>query len=484
MITFRSDLARAGTDLPHSWSHTVGSGHATLGLRADWQAQLRRCRRELGVEYVRFHGVLCDDMSTFTIQQGEPVDSFFNAHQIYDFLREIGMRPFVELSFMPTALASGGQTVFFYEGNVTPPEDLEAWTGLIRRFVQSLVDRYGVNEVRQWYFEVWNEPNLQAFWSGTQADYFDLYRATAEAVKSVDADLRVGGPATANNEWIEDFLDFTEGEDLPVDFVTTHHYPTDAFGDPGDDTEAQLAAGRRNVLLERTQDTVRDARGKPVIYTEWNTSSNPFFWRHDTPYAAAFVMKTFLDVAPLVEGYSYWTFSDLFEENYFSSVPFHGGFGLLTVNGIAKPAYRALQLLHGLGAERLLVDGLHATVDCWVVRGEGKVSVVLTNHALPKHPIEDETVEVMLVGMPEVAEAFVEQIGPEHANPRRVWEAMGEPTYLSGEQLDLLHAASEVGRMPLYPDREPAPAEAGGDTLTFSLDVPAHAVAVATLRTA
>ena len=294
MPTFRADLAQTGTPLRHSWSHTVGSGHARLGLRADWQAQLRRCRQELGVEYVRFHGVLCDDMSTFTIQQGQPVDSFFNAHQVYDFLRGIGMRPFVELSFMPNALASGHQTVFFYEGNITPPEDYAAWGDLIRRFVQSLVDRYGVDEVRQWYFEVWNEPNLQAFWSGTQEDYFELYRATAEAVKSVDADLRVGGPATANNAWVEDLLDFAEEAGLPVDFVTTHHYPTDAFGDPGDDTEAQLAAGRRDVLLERTQDTVRNARGKPVIYTEWNTSSNPFFWRHDTPYAAAFMMKALL----------------------------------------------------------------------------------------------------------------------------------------------------------------------------------------------
>ena len=475
MITFRADLTHAGTGLPHSWSHTVGSGHATLGLRADWQAQLRRCRRELGVEYVRFHGVLCDDMSTFTIQQGEPVDSFFNAHQIYDFLREIGMRPFVELSFMPNALASGGKTVFHYHGNVTPPSDLGAWGGLIRRFVRSLVDRYGVEEVRQWYFEVWNEPNLRAFWTGTQDDYFALYRAAAEAVKSVDAELPVGGPATANNAWVEELLGFAEGAGLPVDFVTTHHYPTDAFGAPDDDTEAQLAAGRRNVLLERTQDTVRNARGKPVIYTEWNTSSNPFFWRHDTPYAAAFMMKTFLDVADLVAGYSYWTFSDLFEENYFSSAPFHGGFGLLTVHGVAKPTYRAMQLLHGLGTERLLVDGLHATVDCWVVRGEDKVSVVLTNHALPGHPIEDEAVEICLVGMPAETEAFVERIGPEHANPRCIWEDMGEPTYLSAEQLDLLHAASAVGRAPIEPDRD-------GETLTLSLDVPAHAVAVVTLR--
>ncbi len=475
MPTFRCDLAQTGTPLRHSWSHTVGSGHAPLGLRADWQAQLRRCRDELGVQHVRFHGVLSDAMGTFTVQQGEPTCSFFNADQVYDFLLSIGMRPFVELSFMPEALASGGKTVFSYRGNVTPPEDLKAWADFIGLFVHHLVDRYGAEEVRRWYFEVWNEPNLKHFWTGTQDDYFALYRATAEAIKAVDPGLRVGGPATANNGWVEDFLGFCETHGLPADFVTTHHYPTDAFGAEGDDTEAQLAASRRNVLLERTQDTVRRARGLPVIYTEWNTSSNPFFWRHDTPYAAAFVAKTWLDVANLVEGYSYWVFSDIFEENYFSSAPFHGSFGLLTIHGIAKPTYRALQLLHGLGDERLLVDGLHPTVDCTVVRGDDALAVFLTNHALPEHAIEAAAVEVRLTNVPDVADAVVERIDAEHANPRRVWEELGEPAYLSAEQVELLHAASEVGRAPLRPEHE-------GEAVVLRLAVPAHAVAVVTLK--
>ena len=474
MLTFRCDLDQPATPLRHSWSHTVGSGHAPLGLRADWQAQLRRCRDELGLEYVRFHGTL-SNLGMFEVHGGEPVDSFFNADQIYDFLLSIGMKPFVELSFMPEFLASGGKTVFNYASNITPPKDLGQWAGLIGRFVQHLVDRYGADEVRTWYFEVWNEPNLKHFWTGTQADYFDLYRATADAIKAVDPEIPVGGPATANNEWVEDFLDFCEANDLPADFVTTHHYPTDAFGDPGDNTEQQLADSHRNVLRERTQDSVRRARGRPVIYTEWNTSSNPFFWRHDTPYAAAFVAKTWLDVANLVEGYAYWTFSDLFEENYFSSVPFHGGFGLLTIHGIAKPTYRALQLLHALGDRQLLVDGLHPTVDCWVVRGDEALTVFLTNHALPEHAIEDAEVEVRLVNVPEVADAVVERIDAEHANPRRVWEELGEPAYLSAEQVELLHSASEVGRAPLRPERE-------GDDLVLRLGVPAHAVAAVTVR--
>jgi xylan 1,4-beta-xylosidase len=208
MPTFRCDLGQIGEPLPHVWSHTVGSGHATLALRADWQAQLRRCRAELGVRHVRFHGLLSDDVGTLVDHAGELIYSFFNADQIMDFLVSIGMRPFVELSLMPQALASGSETVFHYRGNVTPPKDPAAWGELIERLARHWVERYGAEEVREWFFEVWNEPNLEEFWTGTQAQYFELYRHTAEALKRVDPQLRVGGPATAKNEWIEALVPF------------------------------------------------------------------------------------------------------------------------------------------------------------------------------------------------------------------------------------------------------------------------------------
>ena len=239
----------------------------------------------------------------------------------------------------------------------------------------------------EWFFEVWNEPNLKAFWTGTQKDYFKLYRVTADAIKRVDPSLKVGGPATARDGWIEEFLEFCERGNVPVDFVTTHHYPTDALGHEDDDTETQLANSQRGVLREWTQDTRRRAGKLPVYYTEWNSSSNPRDPRHDEPYAAAFVAKTALEASDLVQGYSFWTFSDIFEENYFPSVPFHGGFGLLTLHGIAKPTYRAFELLHKLGTERLLVDGLHETVNAWVTRDHARVSALLVNHALPRHSI-------------------------------------------------------------------------------------------------
>ena len=196
-VTFTSRLSAAAAPLQHAWEHTIGSSRAVLALRADWQEQLQRCHDELGFRYVRFHGLLDDDMGTLISHQDKPLYSFFNADRIWDFLLSIGMRPFVELGFMPEMLASGPETVFHFRGNVTPPADYDAWGRLIRKLVGHWVERYGIAEVSQWFFEVWNEPNLPVFWTGTQDDYFKLYGHTAQAIKTVDASLRVGGPATA-----------------------------------------------------------------------------------------------------------------------------------------------------------------------------------------------------------------------------------------------------------------------------------------------
>ena len=481
-VEFSCDLSQQGTELVHCWEHTVGSCHAPTALRADWQQQLRRCRSELGIRYVRFHGLLSDDLGTVVNHHDALLYSFFNADQIIDFLLSIGMRPFVELSFMPTALASGSETVFRYRGNVTPPRNYAQWSTLIDTLVSHWVERYGVQEVAEWFFEVWNEPNLKAFWSGTRNDYFKLYQITAGAIKKVDPSLKVGGPATARDGWIEEFLAFCEAERVPVDFVTTHHYPTDTAGNEtdapaheDDDTETQLANSRRGVLREWTEETRRRAGQIPVYYTEWNTSSNPRDPRHDEPYAAAFVAKTALEVSDLVEGYSFWTFSDIFEESYFPSVPFHGGFGLLTLHGVAKPTYRAFELLHKLGKERLLVDGLHDTVNAWVTRDEARVTVLLVNHALPQHSIARVLVRVHLSHAPEPATAWIERIDEDHANAKRRWQALGAPEYLDGAAVAQLHEASRV-------TRQACPWTWHDGRIALGIELPPHAVAALTVE--
>ena len=472
---FRCDLRSQGEDFPHFWEHTVGSGRATLALRADWQAQMRRAHDELGFRHVRFHGLLDDDMGTLIDQDDQPLYSFFNADQIFDFLLSIGMRPFVELSFMPTMLSSSGQIIFHCRANVSAPKDYDQWSTLITKLVGHWVDRHGVDEVRRWFFEVWNEPNLEAFGSGKQEDYFKLYACTAKAVKAVDTLLKVGGPATAANAWIDEFIAYCTQNDLPADFISTHHYPTDAFGKPGDDTETQLSKSTRSVLRDQARTARRQAGDRPLYYTEWCTSSNPRDPMHDEPYAAAFIVKTVMEARGLVQGYSYWTFSDIFEENYFPSVPFHGGFGLMNLHGIAKPAYRAFEMLHGLGTEILPVEGKHPTVDSWCVRDGNSVTVLISNFALPRHPIGSETVHVELVNALVPATAAVRRVDAANANAKALWVTMGRPDYLSPTMVGQLHAASAM------PEQQ-QPVTWRDRTLEFDVTVPPLAVAAIRLE--
>jgi xylan 1,4-beta-xylosidase len=473
--TFTSRLSATPTALRHAWEHTVGSGHAILALRADWQEQLHRCHDELGFRYVRFHGLLSDDLGTLIEHQGKPLYSFFNANRICDFLLSIGMKPFVELGFMPEMLASGRETVFKWRGNVTPPADHDAWATLIRRLVSQWVDRYGIDEVRQWFFEVWNEPNIPAFWTGTRDDYFKLYGHTVRAIKSVDASLRVGGPATAKAAWIEELLDYCKKNSIALDFISTHIYPTDPLGFEGADTEEQLANSPRDLMRDRAKAVHEHARDRPVYFTEWNISSNPRDHYHDEPFAAAYAAKIALETDPFVDGYSFWTFTDIFEENYFPSIPFHGGFGLLNLYGVPKPVYRAFQLLHALGTEQFPVVGTHETVDTWVVRKGSSITVFLTNHAQPRHAIVNQVVEVRLADAAAPLAASIERVDEDHANPRRWWREMGEPEYLSRSQVEQLEAASRLVKEPLgfsYENR----------TVRFEVDLPPHAVAAVTLE--
>lgn len=506
ILTFTCNLTQHGTPFTHSWEYVVGSDHAPIALRADWQEQLRRCRDELGFRYVRFHGLLSDDMGTLIGHRDQLLYSFFNADRIFDFLRSIGMRPFVELSFMPSIIASGSDTVFRYQGNVTPPRDYGQWATLMSSIVRHWVDRYGLDEVREWYFEVWNEPNLHHFWTGTQAEYFELYRHTVEAIKGVDPSLRVGGPATAQAAWIPEFRKFCRANDLPVDFVTTHYYPTDAFGEIGADTVTQLQNAPRDVMRERAAESRAAAGELPLFYTEWNVSSNPRDLLHDQPFAAAYVTRILMGLSQLVQGYGFWTFTDVFAENYFPSVAFHGGFGLLNLHGIPKPSYRAFELLHRLGDERLEIaaaedgtpstaessskaDMAHGTVDAWVVRGgkTTRVTVLLTNHAQPRHAISTELVRVTLRGVGAVRSAALERIDERHANAPGRWTEMGAPKYLSPAQVEELMGVSRLVKEPIafvrnQENSADAATRSTDGAVTFTLDIPPHAVAAITLE--
>ena len=442
-----SDLNGASVPLHHPWRQCVGSCHATTALRADWQAQMRQAAGELGFRHVRFHGLLDDDMGTLICQSNEFIYSFFNIDQIFDFLLSIGVRPIVELSFMPSTLSSGGDTVFHYRGNITPPRDYAQWGELMRRLAVHWVERYGIEEVSQWYFEVWNEPNLTAFWTGGQDAYFKLYETTVKAFKGVSQRLKLGGPATAGNAWIPEFLAYCKERDLSVDFVSTHYYPTDAFGQIGADTETQLEHAPIDVMRQRALEAQSQSEGRPLLYTEWNITSNPRDPMHDTAFAAGLALRVAMSVDDVVDAYSYWTFSDIFEENYFPSVPFHGGFGLLNLHGIKKPIYSAFEMLRALGHHHYPVDQPDGNVLLWVGEKSDnrfRTHVLCINQALPRHPVQAEDIELLLRQRPgqRARSMTISRIDADSANPVALWQQMGSPDHLSETQVVQLKVAA------------------------------------------
>lgn len=513
MIQFYLDAASAVKPLDKYWEFCVGSCHATTALREDYRNQLRRCRRDIGFRYVRFHGLFDDDMSVLSADRytGELKLSFTNVDSIFDFLLSIGMKPFIEIGFMPGCLKSKEATVFHYKGNTAPPADYDQWAWFIRSFVGHLLDRYGRDEVRQWFFEVWNEPNLggpdspDGFWAGSMEEYFRLYAATVKAIKSLDGSLHVGGPATSNNAWISEMVDFCRESKTPIDFISTHHYPTDVvlgygvedsqnFVRPPKDLTDRKAMEKyrkeysvfrshlwervdRGVLTEMTKKAVAQAGDLPVYYTEWNSLAG---LPSDGPFGASFIAKTVLDGVGLVKGYSYWTFSDIFEEGGMPSAAFHGGFGLLTMQGIPKATYRAFELLHRLG-EGLYETRLNqGTVDAYAVHkaASNALQLMIVNHNSLLHPIKEETVSIRIANLPAtdgtMLQTELERIDGTHANALRRWQEMSKPEYLTPAQLEELCSASELVR-------EISRTSVHGGEANISIELPPMGIALVTL---
>jgi len=282
-------------------------------------------------------------------------------------------------------------------------------------------------------------------------EYFELYRYAALAIKKVDSGLKVGGPASAIDAWIPELREFCRENDLPLDFISTHHYPTDSAYGLGLDMEEQMARAGRGVLYDKMKKALEEAYPLPVYYTEWNNSPSPRDLYHDIPYNAAFIVKTITDYLvleriELLQCYSFWTFTDIFEESGLSSVPYHGGFGLLNIHGIPKPSYRAFQLLSHLKGDKLAVavEEESPTVDCTASRDEEGITILLSNHQIPKSPIEAAKVDIFVKGIEGIKSVTLYRIDETHANPKKAWLDMGAPTYLNKEQIRELIKASEL----------------------------------------
>ncbi|GKQ37570.1 xylan 1,4-beta-xylosidase [Streptomyces sp. A012304] len=442
--------------LSDAWRHCVGTGRIELALRRDHQDSLALLQREIGFRHIRGHGLFSDGMGVYRPYEHEGErrvhHSFTYVDQVVDALLARGVRPFLELGFMPAELASGDQTVFWWRGNVTPPRSHREWADLVRATLSHLVDRYGLDEVRTWPIEVWNEPNLPDFWQHADAKaYHRLYEVTAHTVKEVDAALQVGGPAISPgaDDWLTRFVEFTAAHDVPVDFVSRHAYTSGParhvpFGvhqtlDPADRLLDQFATPRRQLSDTRYAEL-------PVHITEFNSSYRPDNPVHDTAFHAAYLAPVLAAGGDLVDSFSYWTFSDMFEEVGVPTALFHGGFGLLTHRQVRKPTYHLYAFMARMGPLLLARGDDHLVTR----HTDGRVTVLAWAPVDPtgRTPGPDRHELRLSVPVATRGEAFVRRstVDEEHGNAYTAWRHMGSPRSPRPGQLDVLHQAAEPAR--------------------------------------
>jgi xylan 1,4-beta-xylosidase len=479
------DVSAEGKTLKHYWSKCVGAGRAQEGLRASWQEQLATAKKYCGFTYCRFHGIFHDDMFVYREESGHPAFNWQYIDDLFDRMLQVGVRPFVELSFVPKQLASTPNTAFWWKGNSTPPNNYKKWAELVSAFTKHCIDRYGLNEVKMWYFEVWNEPDLHIFWDGTKSQYMELYKVSVNAIKAIDPDLRVGGPATSNfvpdgrfdgetedkskhktftvddinslewrGVWIQDFLSYCSKEKLPVDFVSTHPYPTDWAIDP----ETKKGGGRVRKTgslkddlqwLKRTVEE-SDYHHAEIHCTEWSSSPSPRDPMHDSLPAATYVIKANIESIGLADSLSYWTFTDVFEEGGAGSSIFHGGFGLINYQGIVKPTFHAYRMLNGLG-NKIIYQG-----DGYIITkhsGTGKITALAYHYPASRKDVVAGGVESLLdFGDPRTfafkltnlrphAKLKLDLMDMDHGFVYMDWKRMGKPEPPTREQTESLKKA-------------------------------------------
>lgn len=444
--TITVDAQAPAHAFPHYWERMFGSGRAILSLRDSYRRDLRTVKEATGFEYVRFHAIFHDEVGVYDEAGGKPVYNFSYVDQIYDGLLENGVRPFVELSFMPKKLAAKPLIFpFWYQPYNSPPRDYDRWGDLVEAFTRHLVARYGADEVAHWYFEVWNEPNID-FWAGDpkEGTYYQLYDVSARAIKRVNPRFRVGGPSTAQAAWVDRFIRHSVQQNVPVDFVSTHVYANDTSQDVFGSSEKIP----RDQMVYRAVKKVHDqlkasARPDlPLIFSEYNASYMNEPDVTDAAFMGPWLAHNIAQCDGLTDMMSYWTFSDVFEEGGVVKRPFYGGFGLIAAGNIPKASFNAFKLLHELGDERLALDSDEALA---TRRSGGNLEVAVWNYAPPGAEGSPKQITLDLKGLArDQHHVRIQILDREHGSSLEAWLAMGRPDFPTREQQRRLRVAAQM----------------------------------------
>ena len=452
-----------GEAFRHTWEGVLNIDQFRWLVRADVQEQLALAHQELGGRHVRAVGMYDDEMRVFCPSPGafmgyeppEPRTNWQMVDSVMDALLDRGLNPMFTTTFVPSALASGPLTVFSTKAHTSPPKDLHAWARLVQESVTHAVDRYALAVVRQWYFEVWNEPNLQGwFWGGDRDQFFQLWRATYDAIKAVDADFRVGGPSCARAEWIDELLEFGQRHGCSPDYVIGHIYNNDSSGDAALAPFAGAQLAENNTSPDAAINAIRSVRERlnrhgyrgEIHWNEWGRSFHGVDRRRETPAEAAFIVRLLAETSQQADAFAYWCLSDIYDQVGYGREAFHGGYGLLNLQGLRKPAYHAFTMLSRLGTRRIFVEGDGVDSFCHAIATapqQGKAHLLIYGY---EHEDSATTcsVDVEVDLPPQTRGVQLYRIDSGENNVVADWRALGSPAYLSRAQTAELAARNTL----------------------------------------
>ena len=494
LVSLVVNSAQNDGTIPHVWEKSIGSERLSYMLLGDINANLtnagaklrqanKMAHDELGIQYVVTHSILNDDMKMYREDAaGVAQYDFSTLDRLYDMVLADGLKPYVQLDFMPQQLASDPRamksifTHSTYEANDTPPKDYAKWGALINAFATHLVQRYGKAQVESWPFAVWNEPDVcfwfwpACYWKGNADQYYHLYDYAAVALRGVDPKIRVGGPVTLTSAFVEPFLRHvtshnyaTQGSSVPLDFLDVRIYMEDPYS--------------------WTPLLTRYGLGKlPVYYSEWGVREILGDPVNDMPYGAAWIASSLQRSAGNADAVSYWTSSDYFDEHGEPQALFHGGFGLMGLENLRKPRYWAYYLLHQLGTSRIKLsgqgDGFDTLVNGWATRNDDEsVRILLSNVTNDQtsargNPALNRDVRLSVAGLQPGTTYRLQhyRIDETHSNVFGSWQKMGAPVWPTSTQLAELHQLD--GLQTLKPESL-VPADAQGNiSVEFQMPMP------------
>ena len=475
---------KEGTLHNYYWQNMTTFSRADEGLRKSWQKQLSELQRDIGFKYIRFHGIFSDEMMIFNLNNnGNIIYNWTYVDELFDFFMEVNVKPFIELGFMPSEIKKSDETIFWWKANISQAKDIDLWTGLVREFIIHCINRYGLKEVESWYFEVWNEPELEyVFWVGGKEDYFEFYRETVLVIKSISNELKVGGPSITHEAlkegiWLEDFLSYCKVNNVPLDFVSLHIYPevfspeADAMGLMNEEQEAFIEKfpflkriyyeeNHTYNTLKSVNETIQGLLSyKPEVHiVEWSASSSGRNLISDTCFVATFIIHNVLKSIGQVDSLGYWTFTDIMEEFKLGISHFHGGFGLINKDGLKKPGYFAYYLLSKLGKE-IIEQG----EDYIVTKQDNNIQILAYNFAyfddlfikgdtsaltnIDRYSVYDDKplkkIQLEIKGVSGKYRITSYKLNREYGSVFDEWVKIGAPENMSKEDIDYLNGVSK-----------------------------------------